>query len=65
MTPSRRDQFISWIAGILFSTQDREASEGVVATLRSGGGNVGARRHDTGHLSFLCLRMKVRGLVVW
>ena len=32
--------------------QDHEASEGVEATPRSGGGNVGARGHDTGHLSF-------------
>ena len=30
-----------------------EASEGVVATLRSGEGNMGTRGHDTGHLSFL------------
>ena len=34
-------------------TQDREASEGVVAILRSVVGNVGARGHDAGHLSFL------------
>ena len=34
-------------------TQDREASEGVMATLWSGGGNVGARGHDAGHLSLL------------
>ena len=34
-------------------TQDREASEGVVATPRSGGGNVGTRGHDVGHLPFL------------
>ena len=33
--------------------QDREASEGVKATLRSGGGNLGTRGHDAGHLSFL------------
>ena len=33
-------------------TQDREASEGVVATLRSGGGNMGTQRHDACHLSF-------------
>ena len=34
-------------------TQDREASEGVVETPRNGGGNVGGRGHDAGHLSFL------------
>ena len=34
-------------------TQDREASESAVATPWSGGGNVGARGHDTGHLSLL------------
>ena len=34
-------------------TQDHEASEGVVATPRSGGGNMGARGHDAGYLSFL------------
>ena len=34
-------------------TQDREASEGVVATLRNGGGSMGTRGHDAGHLSFL------------
>ena len=33
-------------------TQDREASESVVATLRSGGGNLGTRGHDASHLSF-------------
>ena len=32
--------------------QDREASEIVMATPWSGGGNVGARGHDEGHLSF-------------
>ena len=34
-------------------TQDREASEGVVATPRNGGGNMGTRIHDACHLSFL------------
>ena len=34
-------------------THDREASKGVVATPRSGGGNVRARGHDTSHVSFL------------
>ena len=34
-------------------TQDHEASEGVVATPRCGGSNVGARGHDASHLSFL------------
>ena len=34
-------------------TQDRETNEGVVATSRSGGGNMGTRGHDAGHLSFL------------
>ena len=33
--------------------QDREAREGVVATLRSGGGNMGTRGHDVCHLSLL------------
>ena len=32
--------------------QDREVVKGVVATPRSGGGNVGTRGHDAGHLSF-------------
>ena len=32
--------------------QDREASEGVVATPRSREGNLGMRGHDAGHLSF-------------
>ena len=34
-------------------THDREASESIVATPWSGGGNVGARGHDGGHLSLL------------
>ena len=34
-------------------TQDREASEGVMAAPWSGGVNVGARGHDTGHVSLL------------
>ena len=34
-------------------TQDREASEGSMATPWSGGVNVEARGHDAGHLSFL------------
>ena len=33
--------------------QDREASKGVVAALRSGGSNMGTRGHDTYQLSFL------------
>ena len=33
-------------------TQDRVASESVVATSKSGGGNLGMRGHDVGHLSF-------------
>ena len=36
-------------------TQDREASEGVMATPWSGGVKVGARGHDAGHLSLLVL----------
>ena len=36
-------------------TQDRAASESVVATPRGGGGNVGVRGHNAGHPS----------LVVW
>ena len=35
-----------------FVTRDREASEGLVATPRSGGGNMGTRGHDACHLSF-------------
>ena len=31
--------------------QDREASEGAMAVLWSGGVHVGARGHDAGHLS--------------
>ena len=34
-------------------TQDRGASESVVAIPWSGGGNVGVRGHDAGHLSLL------------
>ena len=34
-----------------FATQDHVASESDVATPWSGGGNVGARGHDVGHLS--------------
>ena len=33
-------------------TRDREASESVVETPRSGGGNLGTRGHDASHLSF-------------
>ena len=50
MGPLRRDQCAFWIG---FSMQDREASEGAMAALWSGGVNVGARGHDTGHLSLL------------
>ena len=32
--------------------QDCEASKGVVATPRSGGGNMGMRGHNACHLSF-------------
>ena len=32
--------------------QDRGASESVMATPRSGGGNLGTRGHDASHLSF-------------
>ena len=32
--------------------QDRAASESIVVTPRSGGGNLGTRGHDAGHLSF-------------
>ena len=34
-------------------TQDREASEGTMEALWSGGVHVGARRHDVCHLSLL------------
>ena len=33
-------------------TQDRAASKSVVATTRSGGGDLGMRGHDAGHQSF-------------
>ena len=33
--------------------QDCEASEGAMATLWSGGVNMGARGHDAGHISLL------------
>ena len=36
-----------------FAMQDREAGKTIAATPRSGGGNVGTRGHDTGHLSLL------------
>ena len=39
-------------SGSGFVTQDRAASECVVATSRSGGGNLGMQGHDTGYLSF-------------
>ena len=32
--------------------QDHEASKGVVATPRSGGGNMGTLGHDACHISF-------------
>ena len=35
--------------------QDLEASEGTMATLWSGGVNVGVRGHDAGHLSHVIL----------
>ena len=38
---------------ISFATQNREASEGAMAALWSGGVNVGARGHDAGYLSLL------------
>ena len=34
-------------------TQDCETSEGVVATPRSGGGNLGPRGQDAGHISLI------------
>ena len=34
-------------------TQDRDASEGAMTAPWSGRVNVGARRHDAGHLSLL------------
>ena len=36
-----------------FAMQDHEVGKGIVATPRSGGGNVGTRGHDAGHLSLL------------
>ena len=38
--------------GLGFAMQDREASERVVATPRSRGGNMRTRGHDAFHLSF-------------
>ena len=35
-----------------FMMQDCEVVKGVMATLRNGGGNVGTRGHNAGHLSF-------------
>ena len=52
MEASRRDRYVSWIAEIRFWRQDCEASEGVVATSRSRGGNIGTRRHCACQLSF-------------
>ena len=40
-------------SGSGFATQDRTSSESVVATPRTGGGNVGERGHDVSHLSLL------------
>ena len=37
----------------VFATQDREAGEGAMAALWSGGVNVGARGHDADHISLL------------
>ena len=48
---SRRDQCALWIVGSGFAMQDHKASESIVATPWSGGGNVGARGHDADHLS--------------
>ena len=53
MGPLRRDQYVFWIAVIRFCEQHREASESAMATLWSGGVNVGARGHDDDHLSLL------------
>ena len=53
MGPLRRDQCAFWIVVTGFVTQDREASEGAMAALWSGGVNGGARGHDAGHLSLL------------
>ena len=39
--------------GSVFSTQDRDASEGAMVVPWSGRINMGAREHDTGHLSLL------------
>ena len=53
MGPSKRDQCTLLIAVIMFATQDCEASESAMVALWSGGVNVGARGHVTGHLSLL------------
>ena len=53
MGPSRRDRCVSWIAGIRFSKQDCEASEGVVVAPWSRGGNMGTRGYYACQLSLL------------
>ena len=53
MGPSRRGQCVSWIAEAGFAWQDCEACEGVMATSRSGGGDMGTRGHHTRQLSLL------------
>ena len=53
MGPSRRDQCALLIAVIGSCDVRRKASESAMATLGSGGANVGARGHDAGHLSLL------------
>ena len=64
MRPSRRDRCVSWIARIRFETQDREVSEGVVATPRSGGGDMGTRGHNACQLSFPVLGWRYVFLVI-
>ena len=44
--------------------QDRAVSEGVVATLRSGGGNFGTRGYDEGHLSFPISRKNGKIIII-
>ena len=53
MGPSRRDQCALLIAVIRFYDARREASEGTMETLWSGGVHMGARGHDTSHLPLL------------
>ena len=51
MGPSKRDLCVFWIAKTRFYDINCKASEGVVATPRSRGGNMGTRGHDAYQIS--------------